>query len=167
MATALGLDAAELQAIGGLDESKLFLLQTAFRSIGNFFSLVSNPPETSPTAAARTLQSKFVALQHKQLQQQVGSRSAAPVDEGLGSSLPLMTTTSSLDTKKELESMRSGATGTREVSEFEAELARNLVLVQDKLLRTTMRLDVMEMVQVLVLVLYCIKCLLISISYNL
>ena len=44
--------------------------------------------------------------------------------------------------------------GNKEITEFESELARNLVLAQDKLLRTKLRLDVLEMVQVFTLLKY-------------
>jgi hypothetical protein len=145
----------ELSLAGvNLDEGMLFLAQTAYRSIGNFFSLAStNKIKSSVTA--NSLQSQYIATQ-QQLQQhhqhvskrhnnqaQHGSSDIDPTSyyglaNGMKNSISGVVAVSSV----------GASSGLKEVTEFESELAKNLVQFQDQLLRTKLRLDVMEMVQV-------------------
>ena len=48
-----------------LDESKIFLLQTAFRSLGNFFSLARNPQVTTSKSFFHQLQQQRLQLRSK------------------------------------------------------------------------------------------------------
>ena len=85
----LGLDLYNLQAIE-LDESRLFLLQTAFRSLGNFFSLASNATPATAAGSAKSLFQQFSSIQQQQ-QQLAAPSLGANVDilRGLGTSFSL------------------------------------------------------------------------------
>jgi hypothetical protein len=126
-----------------LDDGMMHLVQTAFCSLGNFFALVSNKPASSSSTS--TLYSQFAAVQKQpQLPRQQGKLDfSAPVDADSVGFASSKTHSASFN-----GSIGPNSNTLKEISEFESELARNLVTFQDKLLRTKMRLDVMELVQV-------------------
>ena len=82
----LGMDLFNLQGIE-LDESRLFLLQTAFRSLGNFFSLATNTNPSTAAGSAKGLYQQFSSNQQQQQQQQ--QQQSQDIMQAFGSSFSL------------------------------------------------------------------------------
>lgn len=145
------------------DDSKLFLLQTAFRSLNNFFSLVRDPVTGLVNVAIPSDELGIPALAPLPVVPQSTVGKTASKDPLLSSSkqgdglpfgpiipakCPSLPITSSVESSTVGPVAATGATtGLRGLSAFEAELAKHLAQTQDELRRARMRIEILEMVQ--------------------